>query len=179
RYRVVKLLGMGGMAIVFSAEDITLQRLVALKVMRPELAQSELASQRFLREARAMAQLQNDHVVTVFEVGKEGSCPFLSMELLRGAPLDVWLRKNRPSPSQVLELGLQIARGLAAAHEKGLIHRDIKPSNIWVEEPSLRIKILDFGLARQAQEAAALTHAGGIVGTPAYMAPEQADGKPV
>jgi ABC-type branched-subunit amino acid transport system substrate-binding protein/DNA-directed RNA polymerase subunit RPC12/RpoP len=178
RYRVKKLLGHGGMAMVFWAEDITLQRPVALKVMKPEQA-GDLASQRFLREAQSMAKVRNDHIVTIFEVSQEGNYPFLAMELLQGAPLDAWLIKNRPSPSQVVHLGLQIARGLAAAHHAGLIHRDIKPSNIWVEEPGRRVKILDFGLARQAQENSQLTHTGAVVGTPAYMAPEQADGQRV
>ena len=179
RYRVMKLLGHGGMAMVFSAEDISLQRPVALKVMKPEQARGNLATQRFIREARAMAQLRNDHIVTIFEVSQEGNYPFLAMELLQGAPLDAWLIRNRPSTGQVLQLSLQIARGLAAAHQAGLIHRDIKPSNIWVEEPHLRVKILDFGLARQAQENSQLTHTGAVVGTPAYMAPEQADGQRV
>jgi ABC-type branched-subunit amino acid transport system substrate-binding protein/tRNA A-37 threonylcarbamoyl transferase component Bud32 len=179
RYRVVKLLGRGGMAMVFLAEDTSLQREVALKVMKPEMARADLAPQRFLREARVMAKLHNDHVVTVFDVAEEGAYPFLCMELLRGAPLDAWLRKNPLRPAEILSLSLQIARGLAAAHQVGLIHRDIKPSNIWVEESIRRIKILDFGLAREAQENSQLTHTGAVVGTPAYMAPEQADGQKV
>src|SRR5260370_20969645 len=179
KYRVAKLLGKGGMAMVFWAEDTSLQRPVALKVMRPEQAQANLAPQRFRREARVMASLRNDHIVTVFEVWQEGSYPFLAMELLRGAPLDSWLRINRPTPTEILQLALQIARGLAAAHQAGMIHRDIKPSNIWVEEPVRRIKILDFGLARLFQESEHLTATTAVVGTPAYMAPEQADGQKV
>jgi serine/threonine protein kinase len=175
-YKVLKLLGKGGMAVVFMAEDTKLQRRVALKLMRTELLKASLAAQRFMREAQVMARLQNDHVVTIFDVGQEGAYPFLAMELLRGEPLDSWLEKNRPNPDRVLHMSLQIARGLAAAHQAGLIHRDIKPANIWVEEPSGRIKVLDFGLARQVHDSGFLTHAGAVVGTPAYMAPEQADG---
>src|SRR5262249_3986750 len=119
RYRVVELLGKGGMAIVFLAEDTSLQRPVALKVMKPELARAELAPQRFLREARGMAKLRNDHIVTIFEVAPEDSYPFLAMELLRGAPLDLWLKQHRPRPAEVVNLSLQIARGLAAAHQEG------------------------------------------------------------
>jgi serine/threonine protein kinase len=142
------------MAMVFVAEDIILQRPVALKVMSPDLVQSDVAhseraSQRFLREARAMARLRNDHIVTIFEVGQEGAYPFLAMELLRGEPLDAWLRKNQPTPDRVVQMGVQIAHALVAAHKAGLIHRDIKPANIWVEEPYGRVKVLDFGLARQ------------------------------
>jgi eukaryotic-like serine/threonine-protein kinase len=178
-YRVLKLLGKGGMAMVFMAEDTVLERTVALKVMRPEMARADLAAQRFMREAQIMARLHNDHVVTIFEVGREGACPFLAMELLRGEPLDLWLANNRPSFDRVLQMGLQIARGLAAAHQAGLIHRDIKPANIWVEEPAGRIKVLDFGLARPVRDSGVLTHAGAVVGTPAYMAPEQAEGESV
>ena len=181
-YSVRRLLGQGGMAMVFVAEDIILQRPVALKVMSPDLVQSDVAhseraSQRFLREARAMARLRNDHIVTIFEVGQEGAYPFLAMELLRGEPLDAWLRKNQPTPDRVVQMGVQIAHALVAAHEAGLIHRDIKPANIWVEEPYGRVKVLDFGLARQVRDGGLVTVAGTIVGTPAYMAPEQAEGR--
>lgn len=179
RYRVARLLGKGGMAMVFWALDTTLGRPVALKVMKPEITQDTLAVQRFLREARAMAAFRNDHIVTIYDVDQAGSHPFLAMELLQGEPLDAWLKHNRPAPSEVIDFGLQIARGLAAAHESGMIHRDIKPANIWVEEPRRRLKILDFGLARKSQETGHLTHTGAVVGTPAYMAPEQADGQPV
>jgi ABC-type branched-subunit amino acid transport system substrate-binding protein/tRNA A-37 threonylcarbamoyl transferase component Bud32 len=179
RYRVLELLGKGGMALVFRAEDTFLQRQVALKVMKPDVAHAGLGNQRFLREARVIASLHNDHIVTIFEVGQEGAYPYLAMELLHGMPLDAWLKNNHPGPDEVVDLALQIARGLTAAHQPGLIHRDIKPSNIWVEEPGRRIKLLDFGLARQTQDASHLTHTGTVVGTPAYMAPEQADGQPV
>ncbi len=179
RYRVLKLLGKGGMALVFEAEDTSLLRQVALKVMKPEVARDSLAPQRFLREARVMASLHNDHIVTIFDVDQEGTFPFLAMELLRGEPLDVWLKQNRPVPAEVIDLGLQLARGLTAAHQSGLIHRDIKPSNIWVEEPGRRIKILDFGLARSTQETGNLTFTGAVVGSPAAMAPAQAAGTPV
>jgi ABC-type branched-subunit amino acid transport system substrate-binding protein/tRNA A-37 threonylcarbamoyl transferase component Bud32 len=178
-YRVLKLLGKGGMAMVFMAEDTILQRLIALKVMKPELARADLAAQRFMREAQIMARLRNDHVVTIFEVGREGTSPFLAMELLHGETLDTWLKKNRPSFDRVLQMGLQIAHGVAAAHQSGLIHRDIKPANIWVEESTGRIKVLDFGLARQVRDSGVLTQTGAVVGTPAYMAPEQAEGENV
>ncbi len=176
-YRVLHLLGEGGMGLVFLAEDMHLRRSVALKVLKPEKAKDFVARQRFLREARAMAAINNEHIVTIYEVGQANDIPFFAMELLQGVPLDVWLeRKPEPALDQVLELALQLTAGLETAHKTGLIHRDIKPSNIWLEESSWRIKILDFGLARLAQDNAELTQDGDILGTPAYMAPEQADG---
>jgi ABC-type branched-subunit amino acid transport system substrate-binding protein len=176
-YRVVQLLGMGGMGLVFEAEDLQLQRTVALKVMKPEMAANAAARQRFLREARAMAAIHSDHIVTIHEVGEANGVPFLAMERLRGQPLDARLELGQTaSPAQVLELGLQLAQGLEAAHRAGMIHRDIKPANIWLELPSGRVKILDFGLARAALVETRLTQTGLVMGTPAYMAPEQADG---
>jgi serine/threonine protein kinase len=173
-YRVRKRLGEGGMGLVLLAEDIQLKRDVALKVMRPALAENPDARQRFLREGQAMAAIQHDHIVTIYQVGDADGVPFLAMQLLTGMPLDEWLRQvPRPSVAQVVRIGKEIARGLTAAHERGLIHRDIKPANIWLEAPSGRVKILDFGLARVVKDATHVTKAGNLIGTPAYMAPEQ------
>jgi serine/threonine protein kinase len=179
-YRILKLIGQGGMGIVFLAEDPRLHRHVALKVMRPELAEDSTSRQRFLREARATASLRNEHIVTIFEIGQANDVPFLATELLQGMPLDEWLRRgNRASPSEILRMAVQIARGLAAAHKSDLIHRDIKPANIWIEVPGNGIKILDFGLARLSNSNADLTMLGTVLGTLGYMAPEQALGEVV
>src|SRR5205814_6999118 len=136
--------------------DVALQRRVALKVMRPEVAAAPAARERFLREARAAAAIEHEHVVTIYQVGEERGVPFLAMQWLRGMSLEE--RLLRPGPLGVgaaLRLGRQTARGLAAAHERGLIHRDIKPANLWLEElaaepgataPRYRVKILDVGL---------------------------------
>jgi hypothetical protein len=176
-YAVLKVLGKGGMGIVFKAEDQSLRRLVALKVMLPDLAQDELARQRFLREARAIAAVKNDHIVTIYEAEEDLGIPFLAMEFLEGCPLDKWLGQgNQPTVPEILRIGKEIARGLGAAHDRGLIHRDIKPGNIWLEAPAGRVKVLDFGLVRAVNEDLHLTKTGLIVGTPAYMAPEQASG---
>jgi serine/threonine protein kinase/ABC-type branched-subunit amino acid transport system substrate-binding protein len=176
-YRVLKLIGEGGMGIVFLAEDPRLQRHVALKVMRPGMAEEGTARQRFLREARATASLHSEHIVTIHEIGQAEDLPYIASEFLLGMPLDAWLKQgHRPTPAQFLDFGLQIATGLEAAHGSGLIHRDIKPANLWVEEPSGRIKILDFGLARNTREEVQLTVLGEILGTVGYMAPEQAEG---
>jgi eukaryotic-like serine/threonine-protein kinase len=133
-YRILRLLGQGGMGIVFEAVDTNLQRSVALKVMKPESAQDEPSRQRFLREARALATLKSDHIVTVHQVGQTNNLPFLAMEFLRGEPLDEWLkRRRRPLLAEILRLGIEIGRGLMAAHACGLIHRDIKPGNVFLE----------------------------------------------
>lgn len=193
-YEIIKLLGQGGMGIVFLAEDDELGRTVAVKVMRPDLARDPFARQRFVREARATAAISSPHIATIFRVGQDNDIPYLAMEYLQGEPLDRWLeRARRLSPGQAVRLGRGIAAGLAAAHEAGLVHRDIKPANIWIETRTLPptpgnstpatsatvVKILDFGLARSAQDNLNLTQSGLVVGTPAYMAPEQADGAPV
>jgi hypothetical protein len=179
-FRVLQLLGQGGMGIVFRADDTRLGRVVALKVMQPRFASDTKARQRFMREARAMAALKSDHVVTVYEVGVANDLPFLAMELLEGEALDSLQQKvGRLPSSQVVRIGKEVAQGLAAAHARGLVHRDIKPSNLWLEAPAGRVKILDFGLARLSSEAHPVSQVGLIVGTPAFMAPEQARGEGV
>jgi serine/threonine protein kinase/ABC-type branched-subunit amino acid transport system substrate-binding protein len=178
-YRVIRLLGKGGMGQVFEAMDTELERPVALKIMS-EQGGDESARQRFLREARATAALRNDHIVTIYRVGQEGNLPYLAMELLHGEPLDKrLLREPMLSTPEIIRIGREIAEGLAAAHERGLIHRDIKPANVWLEAGTGRVKILDFGLARAAMDSSHLTRTGMIMGTPAYMSPEQADGQVV
>jgi hypothetical protein len=188
-YRILKVIGSGGMGVVFLAEDLSLRRRVALKILKPVLAASSSARQRFLREAQAAAAIEHDHIVTIFHVGEDRGVPFLAMPLLQGESLEDRLRREARLPlSEVLRIGRETAEGLAAAHACGLIHRDIKPANLWLEtragepgalSPRTRVKILDFGLARAGEAAAALTQPGAIMGTPAYMAPEQARGEAV
>src|SRR5262249_29089717 len=161
-YRVLEVLGVGGMGVVFRAEDPELARPVALKAMLPAAAARDSSRQRFLREARAAAAIKHDHIVAVYQVGEDRGVPFLAMEFLEGEPLDVRLAREGTLPAaEVLRLGREIALGLAAAHKRGLIHRDIKPANIWLEAETGRAKILDFGLARAAGgEEAQLTQPG-------------------
>ncbi len=181
-YRILDVVGAGGMGVVFKAEDPRLRRLVALKAMLPALAANPTARERFLREAQAAAAIQHDHVVAVYQVDEANNVPYLAMPFLRGESLEARLRQaGGPLPlAEVLRIAAQIGEGLAAVHELGLIHRDIKPANIFLEtqpgEPAGggRVKILDFGLARAASGDAQLTQEGHIVGTAAYMAPEQA-----
>ncbi len=179
-YRVLKVLGTGGMGVVFQAEDRTLHRQVALKVMLPALAASGTNKVRFLREARAAASIEHDHIVSILEVDEDRGVPFIAMPLLRGESLEQRLkRERRLSVEEVVRIASETALGLAAAHERGLIHRDIKPANIWLEGDKGRVKILDFGLARRRGDDANLTQQRAILGTPAYMAPEQASGRAV
>jgi serine/threonine protein kinase len=182
-YRVLKVLGKGGMGLVLLAEDVELARPVALKVMLqvmlPRAAKNPSARQRFVQEARAAAKLRDDHIVTIFQVSEDHGVRFLAMELLDGVSLDDVLASGLPlDMPEILRIGREIAQGLAAAHEKGLIHRDIKPANLWLDQAhGGRIKILDFGLARLEGADIHLTQSGAIVGTPAYMAPEQGRGE--
>jgi serine/threonine protein kinase/tetratricopeptide (TPR) repeat protein len=174
-YRVLKVLGEGGMGIVLLAEDTQLLRSVALKVIKSEFRHEEEVRQRFLREARAMAQLKSDHVITIHQVGQDKETCFIAMEFLEGQTLDRFLEAGiKSSLSETLRIGREICLGLAAAHAKGLIHRDIKPENVWLEAPAGRVKLLDFGLARPQKENVKLTMSGMIMGSPAYMSPEQA-----
>jgi serine/threonine protein kinase/Leucine-rich repeat (LRR) protein len=182
-YRVLKVLGSGGMGIVFQAEDVHLRRSVALKVLKPLAADNSGAKMRFLREARSAASLEHENVISIYQVGEERGVPFLAMPLLKGTTLEQ--RLGQPgllTVPEVVQVGRQISSALAAAHERNVIHRDIKPANIFLELVSpgtTRVKILDFGLARAAADDVALTQSGVQVGTPGYMSPEQARGEKV
>jgi serine/threonine protein kinase/ribosomal protein S27E len=193
-YRVLKVLGHGGMGVVFQAEDPGLRRPVALKAMLPALAVSASARERFFREARSAAALLHPHIVTIFQVGEDRGVPFLAMQFLEGESLDERIQREEKLPvAEVLRIGREVALGLACAHAKGLIHRDVKPANVWLEAPPSplspggrgvggegdNVKLLDFGLARALADDVHLTQSGAIVGTPAYMAPEQARGEVV
>jgi serine/threonine protein kinase len=180
RYRILRPLGAGGMGVVFECEDTDLKRRVALKVLRPALAASASSRKRFLHEGQAAAALVHDRVVPIHHVGEDRGIPFLAMPLLVGETLeDRLLREKLPPLAEVLRIGREIAEGLAAAHARGLIHRDIKPSNIWLEGEGGHVRLLDFGLARAVGGDSHLTRSGVVVGTPAYMAPEQARGEEV
>src|SRR5204862_5998107 len=131
-YRVLKVLGAGGMGVVFQAEDLVLERKVALKVMLPALAASESSRKRFLREAKTAASIEHDHIVPILQVGEDRGVPFIAMPFLKGEPLDERLKRDTAMPiEEILRIGREAAEGLAAAHETGLVHRDIKPANLW------------------------------------------------
>ncbi len=188
-FRILKVLGAGGMGVVFQAEDPKLKRKLAIKAMLPSLAASESARKRFLREAQTAAAIEHDHIVPIHQVGEDRGVPFIAMPFLKGEPLDERLKRDSALPvAEVVKIGREAARGLAAAHAVGLVHRDIKPANLWLETlpgepeglaPGYRVKILDFGLARAAADNSQLTQQGAIIGTPAFMAPEQGAGETV
>ena len=176
-FKPLEILGEGGMGAVYLAEDPQLGRQVAVKVMKKELAADPDAKHRFLREARAMAKIEHDNIMTIYAVGEDRGMPFLVMPVLKGETLDDRLqREDRLSVAESCRIGREISAGLAAAHAHGLVHRDIKPSNIWLEGIQGRVRILDFGLARPITDDHKVTQSGTVLGTPAYMAPEQAAG---
>jgi serine/threonine protein kinase len=177
-YRILKILGAGGMGIVFRGHDPILKRDVAVKAMLPTVAANDVNRERFLREAQVAAAIENDHIVPIYQVGEDRGIPYLVMRLLQGETLEQRLRRQRPLPvPEILRIARETAEGLAAAHAHDLIHRDVKPANIWLEAPRGRVVILDFGLARPAHDDSGLTQTGTVIGTPAFMSPEQARGK--
>jgi serine/threonine protein kinase len=178
RYRVVDVLGRGGMASVYLARDAELERPVAVKVLAEHLADQPEFRDRFLREARLAAGLSHPNVVQVFDVGEEDGTPFIVMECVEGSTVaDELKERGRLEPEEVVDLALQICGGLEHAHATGLVHRDIKPQNLLLR-PDGTVKIADFGIARAA-ETTRLTQIGSVLGTAAYLAPEQALGEEV
>ncbi len=179
RYRLLSALGTGASAHVFLAEDVSLQRHVAVKVLQPALATDEAFLKRFRAEARSVASLNHPHVLRVFDWGEDTDGPYLVLEYLGGGSLrDLLDRDVRLSYSQAAQLGTEVAQGLAYAHVRGLVHRDIKPANLLFDEEG-RVRVADFGVARALAEAAWTEPAGAMVGTARYISPEAAEGKPV
>lgn len=179
RYEVERLIGSGGMGIVFKAFDTELNRPVAIKLLAPYLAGSGPARRRFAREARAAAAVVHQHVIPIHNVETEGELPYIVMQYISGESLQDRIdREGSLELCEILRIGMQVADGLAAAHQQGLVHRDIKPANIMLEEDVDKSLITDFGLARAVDDAS-LTRAGFHPGTPQYMSPEQASGHSV
>jgi serine/threonine-protein kinase len=185
-YRIVEQLGQGGMGVVYKAEDTRLRRFVALKFLPDELSRDTQAVERFQREARAASSLSHPHICAVHDVGEHRGRHFIVMELLEGATLHHHLGGAPLPVERVVELGIQMADALDAAHAKGIIHRDIKPANVFITERG-QAKLLDFGLATaaagvdvravDATTAGPLTTPGAVMGTVAYMSPEQVRGE--
>ena len=179
RYRLLSALGTGASAHVYLAEDVSLQRHVAVKVLQPGLATDEAFLKRFRAEARSVASLNHPHVLRVFDWGDDADGPYLVLEYLGGGSLrDLLDRDIRLSLPQAAQLGTEVAQGLAYAHLRGLVHRDIKPANLLFDEEG-RVRVADFGVARALAEAAWTEPAGAMVGTARYISPEAAEGKPV
>ncbi len=185
RYTLTGELGEGGMATVFSARDTKLKREVAVKVLFPHLAKRKEAASRFKREARAAAGLDHEHILRVFDVGggelEEGVLvpPYIVLERIDGSDLGVFFEKQAaPMAELVAAIGVAMCSALEVAHEKGIVHRDIKPANIMVSTAG-RLVLADFGVARMGGDDSVVTKTGALLGTPAFMSPEQAGGDPV
>ncbi len=178
-YEISGVIGVGGMGVVLKAVDTALDRIVAIKVMAPHLASHATARKRFAREAKAAAAVLHPNVIPIHSVSSEDATPYLVMGYIRGGSLQKRLdREGILATVEILRIGSQIAAGLSAAHEQGLVHRDIKPENILLEDGVERVTLTDFGLARAVDDAS-VTREGTIAGTPQYMSPEQARGESV
>ena len=184
-YRVTRLIGSGGMGEVYAAEDPKLGREVALKILPAMHANDAERIRRFQQEARAASGLNHPGIVTVYDFGQSDGLYYLATELVRGKTLRASIEEGRLSVREVTHIAVQIASALSAAHEAGIVHRDIKPENIMVR-PDGYVKILDFGVAKlrdrgssETASASGLTKTGTVMGTSAYMSPEQARGLPI
>ncbi len=179
RYRVTREVGRGSMGVVYEAHDPNLDLVVAIKVLRPDRMATEGFARRFLAEAKALGRLDHPNIVRVFNVDEHEGTVYIVMEFLQGDSLGDLMQKRRFSPLEIAEIGASVAEALDDAHAKGIVHRDVKPNNILVRADG-RIKITDFGIAHiEDPSAREQTQAGEILGTPAYMSPEQVLGRPV
>ena len=178
RYEILEILGEGGMAFVYKARDMQLERFVAIKTLKPNYVNQETFVDRFKREAKTAANLNHPNIVQIFDWGIEKE-PYFVMEYIEGNTLTSIIAKNRTiSLSDILFIGAQVSSGLHAAHQKGLVHRDIKPGNIMIT-PDGKVKVTDFGIVSLQNEESDITKTGSILGTASYISPEQAQGKPV
>lgn len=182
RYQIQARIGQGAMANVYRAYDPSINRVLAIKVLKRDYCRDPDCAKRFLREAKAAGALSHPNIVTIYDVGEIEGFPYIAMELLDGAPLDAALQqRGKFSVGEVLSIGAQLAEGLRYAHSQGIVHRDIKPSNVILNKDG-SVKILDFGIARvseksaQSEAEAVKTQIGQVLGTPRYMSPEQAMG---
>jgi eukaryotic-like serine/threonine-protein kinase len=178
RYDLGSLLGRGGMADVYRGHDRLLQRDVAVKVLRDDLPPGSSGRERFVSEARLLAGLSHANLVTVLDAGFSGDQPYLVMELVEGRNLAQLLTEGPLGPADAAAVGAQVADALAHAHGQGVVHRDVKPANVLVDDHR-RVRLADFGIARLVDDVAGHTRTGTVIGTAAYLAPEQVAGEPV
>jgi len=179
RYRIVKEIGRGSMGVVYQAEDPNLDLVVALKVLRQDRLTNDPFVRRFLSEAKALGRLDHPNIVRVFNVDQDGDTVYIVMEFIEGESLVTLMKREPFTPEGIAEFGATVAEALDSAHQKGIVHRDVKPSNILFKADG-RPKITDFGIAHiEDPSMAEQTQAGEILGTPAYMSPEQVLSRPV
>ncbi len=179
RYEIKEERGRGSMGVVYKAYDPQIGRFVALKVLRQDRVTSKAFVDRFLREARAIGKLSHPNIVNIYDIGEDKGTVYITMEFIEGVPLSQLMKEGMLSLEQVLEIGAQTAEALSYAHRRGIVHRDVKPSNV-ILQPDGRVKITDFGIAHiEDPEIPQQTQAGEILGTPAYMSPEQVNGRAV
>ncbi len=177
RYQIISELGKGSMGVVYLAHDPHINRKIALKALREDRLTSDDYVQRFLKEAKAIGRLSHASIVTVYDVGQDHGTVYIAMEFLEGHPLDQV--RGKLQVKDIINVGIQVAKALHYAHEKGIVHRDIKPPNIIYSEEGT-IKVTDFGIAHiDDPDGQEMTRAGEILGTPVYMSPEQVLGRPV
>ncbi|MFQ5824541.1 MAG: protein kinase [bacterium] len=177
QHEILAKIGSGGMGVVFEAKDVNLQRLVALKVLLPEIMTDSEYKERFILEARAASALNHPNITTIYQVGEDAGRHFITMEFIAGRALKSWREDHSENFLEQLNIATQVGKGLAHAHKKNVVHRDIKSDNIMVTEEGV-VKIMDFGLAKMQKKAERLTKTGTTLGTLAYMSPEQASGLP-
>jgi serine/threonine-protein kinase len=177
RYELRDRVGEGATAVVYNAWDRELNRPVALKLLRDEVSLDPVGRERFRIEVDAAMKLYHPNLVSVFGAGEAGGRPYLVMELVKGRPLSDILKQRRPSEKEIARWIEQAARGVASAHARGIVHRDLKPANILITATE-EVKVADFGLARELEQAKGVTATGSALGTALYMAPEQVSAKP-
>ena len=183
RYQIREIIGEGAMARVYKGYDPEIDREIAIKLLKSQLADDDQYRARFLREAKGAGTLSHPNIVTIFDVGVDGKHPYIAMELVDGMTLTDLIRSDqRMSTRDVVEIGIQLTRALDYAHKKGIIHRDIKPGNIMLVSTGNQVKVTDFGICRidgSDQELTQHTQLGDVLGTPNYMSPEQVLGQKV
>lgn len=185
RYQLIEIIGEGAMARVYKAYDPEINRTLAVKLLKSQLASDEQYRSRFLREAKGAGILSHPNIVTIYDVGLEGDHPYIAMELVEGATLADLMRSGRKlSTREVVDIGIQLARALDYAHRKGIVHRDVKPGNVMLVSNSTTVKVADFGICRidssgETSELTQHTALGDVLGTPNYMSPEQVMGQKV
>ena len=186
-YQIVERLGAGGMGVVYKARDTHLDRFVAIKVLHPDTVADPQRKARFVQEAKAASALNHPNIVHIYDIGTDAGVDFIAMEYVAGKALDQLIPRKGMRLNEALKIAVQIADAMARAHEAGIVHRDLKPSNLMVDEHGV-VKVVDFGLAKLTETAEpsgdattrtapAKTEEGAIVGTVAYMSPEQAEGR--